>query len=172
MKITDINDICYLWLHFIRTNSLQDCCLASVLWYPDRTWPCARKYLCQCCRYGCMWSPCIRCNPICYKIGTRAYRNTEYISSFGWSVNVICCNLFRWVLIGCTRSFWYKIRRVIVRSCKPLTNRISFEFMIFKVIHCLYFHGPLTRYVKLRFVRAPGMPGTFSPPLTSKENAS
>ena len=25
---------------------------------------------------------------------------------------------------------------------------------------------------KLRFAHAPGMPGTFSPPLTSKENAS
>ena len=25
-------------------------------------------------------------------------------------------------------------------------------------------HGPLARYVKLRFVHAPGMPGTFSPP--------
>ena len=26
-------------------------------------------------------------------------------------------------------------------------------------------HGPLTRYVKLRVVHAPGMPGTFSPPM-------
>ena len=26
------------------------------------------------------------------------------------------------------------------------------------------FHGPLTRYVKLRVAHAPGMPGTFSPP--------
>ena len=25
-------------------------------------------------------------------------------------------------------------------------------------------HGPLARYVKLRFAHAPGMPGTFSPP--------
>ena len=25
-------------------------------------------------------------------------------------------------------------------------------------------HGPLDRYVKLRFVHAPGIPGTFSPP--------
>ena len=33
-------------------------------------------------------------------------------------------------------------------------------------------HGPLTRYVKLRVVHVPGMPGTFSPPLTSKETAS
>ena len=33
-------------------------------------------------------------------------------------------------------------------------------------------NGPLTRYVKLRVVHAPGMPGTFSPPPTSKETAS
>ena len=32
--------------------------------------------------------------------------------------------------------------------------------------------GPLTRYVKLRVVHAPGMQGTFSPPPTSKETAS
>ena len=30
-------------------------------------------------------------------------------------------------------------------------------------------HGPLTRWVKLLFVHAPGIPGTFSPPPTSKE---
>ena len=33
-------------------------------------------------------------------------------------------------------------------------------------------HGPLTRYVKFRMAHAPGMPGTFSPPPTSKETAS
>ena len=33
-------------------------------------------------------------------------------------------------------------------------------------------HGPLTRYAKLRFAHAPGMPGAFSPPPTSKEIAS
>ena len=33
-------------------------------------------------------------------------------------------------------------------------------------------HVPLVRYVKLRVAHAPGMPGTFSPPPTSKETAS
>ena len=33
-------------------------------------------------------------------------------------------------------------------------------------------NGPLTRYVKLGVAHAPGMTGTFSPPLTSKESAS
>ena len=32
--------------------------------------------------------------------------------------------------------------------------------------------GPLTRYGKLRVGHAPGIPGTFSPPSTSKETAS
>ena len=32
-------------------------------------------------------------------------------------------------------------------------------------------HGPLTRYVKLRVAHAPGMPGTFSSPPTSKETS-
>ena len=36
-------------------------------------------------------------------------------------------------------------------------------------IMTLQLHGPLTRYVKLRVAHAPGMPGTFSPPQTSKE---
>ena len=33
-------------------------------------------------------------------------------------------------------------------------------------------HGPHDRCVKLRVAHAPGMPGTFSPPSTSKETAS
>ena len=36
----------------------------------------------------------------------------------------------------------------------------------------IYLQGPLTRYLTLRDVHALGMPGTFSPSLTSKETAS
>ena len=36
----------------------------------------------------------------------------------------------------------------------------------------VYVYGPLARYVKLRVAHAPGMPGTFSQPLTSKKTAS
>ena len=57
-----------------------------------------------------------------------------------------------------------------------LISRFELSFMYFV---CLgYFnterhrHGPLTRYVKLRVVHAPGMPGMFSSPPTSKETAS
>ena len=39
--------------------------------------------------------------------------------------------------------------------------------------HCtwgqIHHHGPLTRYVKLRVAHAPGRPGTFSPPPTSRK---
>ena len=34
------------------------------------------------------------------------------------------------------------------------------------------FNWPLTRYVKLRVAHAPGIPGAFSPPPTSKETAN
>ena len=40
-----------------------------------------------------------------------------------------------------------------------------------KLKHSRLIHGPLARYVKLRVTHAPGMPGTFSPPPTSKETA-
>ena len=46
------------------------------------------------------------------------------------------------------------------RSAAP---RVSIE---------ITYNGPLTRYAKLRVAHAPGMPGMFSPPPTSKETAS
>ena len=45
---------------------------------------------------------------------------------------------------------------------------IHFEYLE----QVLLVNGPLTRYVKLRVVHAPGMPGMFTPPPTSKETAS
>ena len=44
-------------------------------------------------------------------------------------------------------------------------------FGVYTVFNC-HRHGPLARYVKLRVAHAPRMPGTFSPPPTSKETAS
>ena len=53
----------------------------------------------------------------------------------------------------CTQISWWS------RHCMPCgTCWKSFQNKI-------YFHGPLTRYVKLRVAHVPGMPGTFSPPL-------
>ena len=45
-------------------------------------------------------------------------------------------------------------------------------YTILNHIFMIVCHGPLTRYVKLRVVHAPGIPGTFSPPPTSKEPVS
>ena len=49
----------------------------------------------------------------------------------------------------------------LVLSCNKLSTEPS-----------LLRYGPLTRYVTLRVVHAPGMQGTFSPPPTLKETAS
>ena len=39
------------------------------------------------------------------------------------------------------------------------------------ILRQVQYHGPLTRYIKLRVALAPGMPGKFSPPPTSNETA-
>ena len=50
----------------------------------------------------------------------------------------------------------------IFLSIRAVWNRIVIDLYF---TSCMYsvFHGLLTRYVKLRVVQAPGMPGTFSP---------
>ena len=47
-----------------------------------------------------------------------------------------------------------------------------YQCLILKWVAETWHHGPLTRYIKLWVAHALGMPGTFSPPLTSKETAS
>ena len=47
----------------------------------------------------------------------------------------------------------------------------GFRIFIFPIRNTALLHGPLTRYIKLRVAHAPGMPGTFSLPSTSKETA-
>ena len=53
-----------------------------------------------------------------------------------------------------------KLLVIVIRYFKsfPLDGMDGF------IVHIQY-HGPLTRYIKLRVPHAPGMPGTFSPPL-------
>ena len=48
------------------------------------------------------------------------------------------------------------------KVCTWHVNYSTVEYVNKKVNK--YWHGPLTRYVKLRVAHAPGMPGTFSPP--------
>ena len=45
-------------------------------------------------------------------------------------------------------------------------------YILFFNTLCPWSHGPLARYVNLRTVHVLGMPGTFSPPPTSKKTAS
>ena len=45
-----------------------------------------------------------------------------------------------------------------------LWNTLNSKFRA--ISRCLFCHGPLNRYAKLRVVHAPGMSGTFSPPTT------
>ena len=58
--------------------------------------------------------------------------------------------------------------------CYLLLVRVSIivEWLVSRTYHDSVWHGPRTRYVKLRVVHAPGMPGKFSPPPISKETAS
>ena len=50
---------------------------------------------------------------------------------------------------------------------------LGFDLIQVDQINCgITMNGPLTKYVKLPVAHAPGMPGTFSPPPTSKETAS
>ena len=49
---------------------------------------------------------------------------------------------------------------------------LASHWLRFPFTHLRRINGPLTRYAKLRVAHAPGIPGTFSPPRPSKENAS
>ena len=45
-----------------------------------------------------------------------------------------------------------------------ITKHVVYLWWLVKNVTCSLGNGPLARYVKLRVVHAPGMPGTFSPP--------
>ena len=49
---------------------------------------------------------------------------------------------------------------------------LSVLFSLLLQLDYIEIHGPLTRYVKLWDAHAPGMPGTFFPPPTSKETVN
>ena len=60
------------------------------------------------------------------------------------------------------------------RVDEPVFNieHICKMLSVCEIVYVCGSHGPLIRYVKLLVAHAPGMPGTFSPPPTSKETAS
>ena len=65
---------------------------------------------------------------------------------------------------------WIILIRVSLQLYKACIYFLTLQ--IFDIITVLLSNGRLTRYVKLLVAHAPGMPGTFSPPPTSKETAS
>ena len=85
---------------------------------------------------------------------------------------VIACSLH--VLDVCTRgnkdfifSSFYHMTIDNAQSTAMLKIRRSAALSLLKTPHSMSisWHGPLTKYVKLRVAFAPEMPGTFSPPL-------
>ena len=67
---------------------------------------------------------------------------------------------------------WYSKYRQFLIHVIPVVNPTCISLQNLRTCTYALYNGLLTRYVKLRVVHAPGMPGTFSPPPTSKETAS
>ena len=67
--------------------------------------------------------------------------------------------------------YWYSLSRN-KRLYSDMSIKTTFSQNVSHLCECQNdSHGPLARYVKLWFAHEPGMPGTFSPPPTSKETA-
>ena len=67
---------------------------------------------------------------------------------------------------------WFKNGEVVGRFGLNSSHTYRHRSAAPRVSIEITYNGPLTRYVKLRVAHAPGMPGMFSPPPTSKETAS
>ena len=93
-----------------------------------------------------------------------------------WSfINTFLVTLDKLNYTGCryVSLFGYRVRSIqwpcVVADCQPKTSLGYIKAVTISHVdttsYCLLSlcHGPLARYVKLRFTHAPGMPGTFSP---------
>ena len=104
-----------------------------------------------------------------YLHGYQSFMQTVYLTSWPrrcwiWTYNKIICCVIN-----------IKLSRFYQNHVEPtqLSSTWSLLFATYIYIHlCLLTNGPLTRYPKLRVAHAPGLPGTFPPPPTSKETAS
>ena len=76
--------------------------------------------------------------------------------------NIFHCKI-QWMLL-----LSFVIRSYFCATCNFISGVLCQKHPTYTV-GC---NGPLGRYVKLRLTHVPGMPGTFSPPPTSKETAS
>ena len=66
----------------------------------------------------------------------------------------------------------FQVSISILESLRIIIMAFSLSAILTLSNKFIAMHGSLTRYAKLQVVHAPGMPGTFSPPPTSKETAS
>ena len=81
----------------------------------------------------------------------------------------LCLNINEYLSVNKSGLRW-----VVMGICPGMTacNIHSMNYLWHPKTGNCFGHGPLTRYVKLRVAHAPGMPGAFSQPPTSKETAS
>ena len=94
----------------------------------------------------------------CFQLPVASYAS----SSSGQTTLKVNPPTFPWII----PSLWFVLAHFwpwLLRSFVLLTMSRGSDSL---------FHGPLSRYVKLRVAHAPGMPGTFSPPPTSMETTS
>ena len=114
--------------------------------------------------------------------------NVQYIYIYKWTHKIYICIVFHFLTIGWQRLITMKaylswIANIMVADglapcvARACTAMILTHFARVCLL-CLYMmlvdmsYGPLAIYAKLWVAHAPGMPGTFSPPPTSKETAS
>ena len=80
-----------------------------------------------------------------------------------------CRIISRDIVDNFTKHHWTNVHSIEVLShAHHVFSSRKFEQMEFSLVSTKW-HGPLARYVKLSDANAPGMPGTFSPPPTSKK---
>ena len=109
----------------------------------------------------------------------KATRDKKLKSSNQLVVNVIyiCVQFSRylqlWSNIYCNqfgdKHHLFEVSWIYVRSNIPVVA-IGMNLSLYMFIMRVAWNGPLTRYVKLQVVHAPGMPGTFSPAADFKGN--
>ena len=85
---------------------------------------------------------------------------TRYVNILFWTDVLQKCHFTHYE--SAKPNVWNIILKTDLQ-CKDLPAGL-----LFRTEH----NGPLTRYVKLQVAHAPGIPGTFPPPPTSKETAS
>ena len=92
-----------------------------------------------------------------------------------WQVNDLCPWLCGAVSDPRKNSFHTKYKssdNFIGYSISSLKSKVKEGGLTRNGSYHPWIHGPLVRYVKLPVAHAPGMPGTYSIPPTSKEAAS